>query len=80
MVTVARRSCMSDLQGRVARGIGNMIVPGCLLALLLPLGGAALGQWLDGSEGGLWGLAIGFLLGCVMAALVGWLLVRMKEG
>ena len=39
---------------------GDMIVPGCLLALLLPLGGAALGQWLDGSEGGLFGLAIGF--------------------
>ena len=35
-----------------------MIVPGCLLAVLLPLGGAALGQRLDGSEGGLFGLAI----------------------
>jgi hypothetical protein len=36
-----------------------MILPGCLLVLLLPAGGAVLGKWLDGSEGGLWGLAIG---------------------
>jgi hypothetical protein len=56
-----------------------MMLPGCLLALLQPLGGAALGRWLDGSEGGLWGLAIGFVLGCALAALSGWLLVRMKE-
>jgi hypothetical protein len=55
-----------------------MILPGCLLALVLPLGGAALGRWLDGSEGGLWGLAIGFGLGCAFAALSGWLLMRMK--
>jgi len=56
-----------------------MILPGCLLALVLPLGGAALGRWLDGSEGGLWGLAIGFVLGCVLAAAIGWLLVKVKE-
>jgi hypothetical protein len=56
-----------------------MIVPGCLLALLLPLGGAALGQRLDGSEGGLFGLAIGFVLGGALAALLTWLLMRMKE-
>jgi hypothetical protein len=56
-----------------------MILPGCLLILFLPLGGAALGNWLDGSEGGLLGLAIGFVLGFVLAALSGWLLLRMKE-
>ena len=60
-----------------------MILPGCLLVLLLPAGGAVLGKWLDGSEGGLWGLAIGFVLGFVLgfalAALSGWLLMRMKE-
>jgi hypothetical protein len=55
-----------------------MILPGCLLAIGLPLGGAALGRWLDGSEGGLWGLAIGFVLGCALAAVSGWLLARMK--
>jgi hypothetical protein len=36
-------------------------------------------HWLDGSEGGLWGLAIEFVLGCALAALSGWLLMRMKE-
>lgn len=50
-----------------------------LLVLLLPAGGAVLGKWLDGSEGGLWGLAIGFVLGFALAALSGWLLMRMKE-
>jgi hypothetical protein len=71
---------MIDLQVGFREASANMIVPGCLLALLLPLGGAALGQWLDGSEGGLWGLAIGFLLGCALAAFLGLLLVRMKDG
>ena len=42
-------------------------------------GGVVLGKWLDGSEGGLWGLAIGFVLGFALAALSGWLLMRMKE-
>ena len=56
-----------------------MILPGCLLVLLLPASGAVLGKWLDGSEGGLWGLAIGFVLGFALAALSGWLLMRMKE-
>jgi len=56
-----------------------MILPGCLLALFLPLGGAALGRWLDGSEGGLWGLGIGFVLGCALAAVSAWLLAKMKE-
>jgi hypothetical protein len=56
-----------------------MILPGCLLVLLLPVGGAVLGKWLDGSEGGLWGLAIGFVLGFALAALSGWLLMRMKQ-
>jgi hypothetical protein len=46
-----------------------MILPGCLLVLLLPAGGAVLGKWLDGSEGGLWGLAIGFVLGFALAAI-----------
>ena len=46
-----------------------MILPGCLLVLLLPAGGAVLGKWLDGSEGGLWGLAIGFVFGVALAAL-----------
>ena len=63
----------------VAETIGRMILPGCLLVLLLPAGGAVLGKWLDGSEGGLWGLAIGFVLGFALAALSGWLLMRMKE-
>jgi hypothetical protein len=63
----------------VAETIGRMILPGCLLVLLLPAGGAVLGKWLDGSEGGLWGLAIGFMLGFALAALSGWLLMRMKE-
>ena len=56
-----------------------MILPGCLLALFAPLGGAALGRWLDGSKGGLWGLGIGFVQGCALAAAAGWLLARMKE-
>ena len=50
------------------------------MPLILPLGGAALGNWLDGSEGGLWRLAIGFVLGCALAALSGWLLLKMRQG
>jgi hypothetical protein len=56
-----------------------MPAAGCLIALLLPLGGAALGHWLDGTEGSMRGFAIGFVLGCAVAALVGWLLVRMRS-
>jgi hypothetical protein len=56
-----------------------MILPGCLLVLLLPLGGAALGHWLDGNEGSLWGFAIGFVLGFALAAVSGWLLLRWKQ-
>ncbi|MFL5289754.1 MAG: hypothetical protein ACJ8AW_54550, partial [Rhodopila sp.] len=47
--------------------IGRMILPGCLLILFLPLGGAALGHWLDRTEGSLWGFAIGFVLGFALA-------------
>lgn len=56
-----------------------MIVPGCLVALLLPLLGAVLGHWLDGSEGGLFGLAAGFVLGCAVSGLLAWAVVRLRE-
>jgi hypothetical protein len=56
-----------------------MILPGCLVALLLPLLGAVFGHWLDGSQGGVWGLAIGFALGCALAGLFTWMLVRLRE-
>ena len=36
-----------------------MFAAGCLLALVLPIGGAALGHWLDGTEGSMRGFAIG---------------------
>ena len=55
-----------------------MLGAGCLLALLLPLGGAGLGHWLDGTEGSMRGFAIGFVLGCALAALFGWLMVKMR--
>jgi len=51
---------------------------GCLIALLLPLGGAALGHWLDGTEGSMRGFGIGFVLGCALAALLGWLMVKLR--
>jgi hypothetical protein len=79
MVTVGVRSCMIEVRARMARDVESMIVPGCLLALLLPLGGATLGRRRDGSEGGMFGLAIGFVLGCGLAALLGWLLMRVKQ-
>ena len=40
----------------------------------LPVGTGA-----NGSEGGLWGLAIGFVFGFALAALSGWLLMRIRE-
>jgi hypothetical protein len=51
---------------------------GCLLALLLPLGGAGLGHWLDGTEGSMRGFAIGLIIGCIVAALLGWIMLRMR--
>lgn len=57
-----------------------MIVPGCLLALLLPLLGGAFGQWLDGSEGGLLGLGIGFILGCALSVLLAWAVAKLRQG
>ena len=56
-----------------------MFAAGCLLALVLPIGGAALGHWLDGTEGSMRGFAIGFVLGCALAALVGWIMVKMRS-
>jgi hypothetical protein len=56
-----------------------VIVPGCLAALLLPLFGAVLGHWLDGSEGGMVGLGAGFVLGCAVAALLVWAIARMRR-
>ncbi len=56
-----------------------MIVPGCLIAFLLPILGGVLGHWLDGSQGGVWGLIIGFGLGCAVVGLFGWVMVKVKE-
>jgi hypothetical protein len=56
-----------------------MFAAGCLLALVLPIGGAALGHWLDGTEGSMRGFAIGFVLGCALAALVGWVMVKIRS-
>jgi hypothetical protein len=56
-----------------------MLGAGCLLALVLPIGGAALGHWLDGTEGSMRGFAIGFVLGCMLAALSGWVMAKMRS-
>jgi hypothetical protein len=56
-----------------------MIAPGCLAALLLPLLGAVLGHWLDGSEGGMVGLGGGFVLGCALAALLVLAISKMRQ-
>lgn len=56
-----------------------MLAPGCLIALLLPLGGAALGHWLDSTEGSMRGFAIGLVLGGAVAALLGWIMVKMRR-
>jgi hypothetical protein len=56
-----------------------MIAPGCLAALLLPLLGAVLGHWLDGSEGGIVGLGAGFVLGCALAALLVLAISKMRQ-
>jgi ABC-type uncharacterized transport system permease subunit len=55
-----------------------MLGAGCLMALVLPLGGAALGHWLDGTEGSMRGFAIGFVVGCALAALLGWVTVKLR--
>jgi hypothetical protein len=55
-----------------------MLGAGCLIALVLPIGGAALGHWLDGTEGSMRGFAIGFALGCVLAGLLSWLMVKLR--
>jgi hypothetical protein len=55
-----------------------MFGAGCLLALVLPLTGAGLGHWLDGTEGSMRGFAIGLVIGCIVAALVGWIMVKMR--
>jgi hypothetical protein len=55
-----------------------MLGAGCLIALVLPIGGAALGHWLDGTEGSMRGFAIGFALGCALAALLTWLMVKLR--
>jgi hypothetical protein len=49
-----------------------------LPACASPLGGAGLGHWLDGTEGSMRGFAIGFVLGGALAALFGWLMVKMR--
>jgi hypothetical protein len=56
-----------------------MLGAGCLIAFVLPLGGAALGHWLDGTEGSMRGFAIGFVLGCALAGLVGWIMMKMRS-
>jgi hypothetical protein len=56
-----------------------MLGAGCLLALVLPIGGAALGHWLDGTEGSMRGFAIGFVAGCALAALSGWVMAKMRS-
>jgi hypothetical protein len=56
-----------------------MIAPGCIAALLLPLLGAVLGHWLDGSEGGMVGLGGGFVLGCALAALLVLAISKMRQ-
>jgi hypothetical protein len=56
-----------------------VIAPGCLAALLLPLLGAVLGHWLDGSEGGIAGLAVGFVLGCGVGGLLALAISKMRQ-
>lgn len=56
-----------------------MVVPGCLMSFLLPLLGAALGQWLDGNRGGLLGLGVGFVLGCGLAGLLVWAVAKLRQ-
>lgn len=56
-----------------------MLGAGCLLAVVLPIAGAAVGHWLDGTEGSIRGFAIGFVLGCALAALFGWIMLKMRS-
>lgn len=56
-----------------------MAAIGCLMPLVLPLVGAAIGNALLGSAaGGLWGLGIGFVAGVAIAVSVTWLFARAK--
>ncbi len=84
------RLCVGDRQARTDCQCGELIdriaatAPVRKFVLVEALGHARVplaGYRPDhrASEGGLWGLAIGFVLGFALAALSGWLLMRMKE-
>jgi hypothetical protein len=78
-IKVKRSSVSYSDQSRLCLELPRMIVPGCLIAFLLPILGGVLGHWLDGSQGGAWGLIVGFGLGCAVVGLFGWVMVKVKE-
>ena len=56
-----------------------MLAIGCLLPLVLGLGGLVLGAWLGGQNWTLWGGLIGVLLGTASPALMLVALARAKN-
>ena len=56
-----------------------MIAIGCLLLIVLPIIGLALGGLLAGPVGAQWGVAIGFGFACVVTGLSGYAMVRIRR-
>ena len=56
-----------------------MVGVGCLLPLILLIAGAVVGHGLGGPEAVPWGALLGFAVGALALACVGWLVARIKH-
>ena len=57
-----------------------MVLIGCFLPFLLAIAGAVIGHLIGSGTIGLWGMAIGFAAGLVLAAIIGLVAMRAKNG
>ena len=56
-----------------------MVGVGCLLPLILLIGGALLGSHIGGAEWVPWGAALGFVAGATALGFLGFVVARMKR-
>jgi hypothetical protein len=57
-----------------------MVLIGCFLPFLLAIAGAVIGHLIGSGTIGLWGMAIGFAAGLALAAIIGLVAMRAKNG